>query len=383
LSKESGGYLYNPFLIFNSPKFAELAEKTPSSRDRYVDFLRAFSITVVVIGHWMSAVIRVQEGKILTYNAAGAIPGMWILTWVMQVMPLFFFVGGFSNLVTIEALRRRGESIAAFYRKRALRLLKPTLIFVVTWAVILTLMALFVENAEVFIEKSTVVIGPLWFLVVYLGIVVVTPLMVKLHRKLRLGALVILAGLIVLVDIVSFGFGVGWVRWTNVAFVWLFVHQIGFFYADGSLVRMPRVFYIVMAIIGLAGLVVLTNIGVYPGSMVGTGIERISNMNPPTVCIAVLTIWLVGLAMFLREPLNRWLARRRPWSAVIAANTMIMTLYLWHLTAFAVVFLLLYPLGFWRFADGSLLWWLVRPVWIILPALVLSLFIGVFSRFER
>jgi hypothetical protein len=308
---------------------------------------------------------------------------MWILTWIMQVMPLFFFVGGFSNLVTMEALRRRGESIAAFYKKRALRLLKPTLIFVVIWAVILTLIALFVENAQELIAESMVVIGPLWFLVVYLGIVVITPLMVQLHRRLRVGALVILGGLIVLVDIVGFGFGLSWMRWTNVAFVWLFVHQIGFFYADGSLVRMPKIFYIAMAIIGLTGLVLLTNIGVYPRSMVGTGVEKISNMNPPTVCIAVLTIWLVGLAMFLREPLNHWLARRRPWITVIAANTMIMTLYLWHLTAFIVVFLLLYPLGLWRFADGSLLWWLMRPVWIILPALVLSLFIGVFSRFER
>ena len=376
-------HLYNPFLLFKNPKLVELAEKTPSSRDRYVDFLRAFSITAVVIGHWISAVIRVQEGNIITYNAVGTISGMWILTWVMQVMPLFFFVGGFSNLVTIEALQRRGESIAAFYKKRAVRLLRPTLIFVVTWIVILGLVALLMENAGVYIKKSTAVVGPLWFLIVYLCIVVITPLMVWLHRKIRLGTLVILASFIVLVDIAGIGFGLSWLRWANVAFVWLFVHQIGFFYADGSLVRRPKSFHIAMAVIGLAGLFILTNSGVYPKSMVGTGLEEISNMNPPTVCIAVLTIWLVGLAMLLRTPLNRWLRRRQPWITVITVNTIIMTLYLWHLTAFTIVFFLLYPLGLWRFADGSLLWWLVRPVWIILPALVLSIFIGIFSRFER
>lgn len=375
--------MYNPFLFFKNPRLVELAKKTPPTRDRYVDFLRAFSITAVVIGHWISAVIRFQNGDILTYNAVGTIPGMWILTWIMQVMPLFFFVGGFSNLVTIEALQRRKESVGAFYKKRAARLLRPTLLFVATWTVILVLVALFVQNAGPYIKKSTVVIGPLWFLVVYLGIIVVTPAMVWLHRKLRFGTLALLAVCIILVDIISFGLGVNWLRWTNVAFVWLFVHQIGFFYADGTLIRLPKGFFFGMVCIGILGLLILTNIGVYPRSMVGTGIEKVSNMNPPTICIAVLTLWLVGLAMLLRKPLNRWLARTRPWITVIVANTMIMTLYLWHLTAFAIVFFLLLPFGLWRFADGSLFWWVLRPVWIILPAIVLLLFIGIFSRFER
>lgn len=360
-----------------------MAEKTPPTRDRHVDFLRAFSIAAVVIGHWMSAVIRFQNGTILTYNAVGTIPGMWILTWIMQVMPVFFFVGGFSNFVTIQALQRRGESITAFYRKRAVRLLRPTLIFVTTWAVILIFIALFVQNAELYIKKSTVVIGPLWFLIVYLGIIVITPVMVWFHRRARLGAVIFLFCCAVLVDILSFGFGLSWLRWMNVAFVWLFVHQIGFLYADSSLLRMSNTSYVVMVIAGLAGLTVLTNIGVYPRSMVGTGIENVSNMNPPTICIAVLAVWLIGCAMLLRKTLNRWLARTRPWIVVITANTMIMTLYLWHLTAYAIVFFILYPLGIWRLADGSLLWWLARPVWIILPACILLVFMGIFSRFER
>ena len=34
-----------------------MAERTPATRDRYVDFLRAFSIATVVIGHWFIAII--------------------------------------------------------------------------------------------------------------------------------------------------------------------------------------------------------------------------------------------------------------------------------------------------------------------------------------
>ncbi len=34
---------------------SEIAEKTPASRNRYVDFLRAASILVVILGHWLMA----------------------------------------------------------------------------------------------------------------------------------------------------------------------------------------------------------------------------------------------------------------------------------------------------------------------------------------
>jgi len=34
---------------------AALAAKTPESRNRYVDFLRAMSICAVVFGHWLMA----------------------------------------------------------------------------------------------------------------------------------------------------------------------------------------------------------------------------------------------------------------------------------------------------------------------------------------
>ena len=42
----------------------DLAAKTPESRNRYVDFLRAASILVVVIGHWLIATVYYQNGSI-------------------------------------------------------------------------------------------------------------------------------------------------------------------------------------------------------------------------------------------------------------------------------------------------------------------------------
>ena len=371
------------FPWFASSRLAELAAQTPASRDRYVDFLRAFSITVVVIGHWISTVVLLGDNGIKVYNAVGAIPGTWVTTWVLQVMPLFFFVGGFSNLVSLDAFKRRGEPVSAFLRTRAVRLLKPTSIFLGVWFFIFILLTLVFKVETQVAKASILVLGPLWFLSVYLIVTFVAPLMRELHRRYRVWILVILIVLTILVDILHFWVKIPAVRWANIAFVWFFVHQLGFFYADGSLTRAPKRAHIAMTLGSFGCLLVLTNIGVYPKSMVGTGLEQVSNMNPPTVCIVVLTCWLVGAAMLLRDPLNRWLARQRPWMTVILANSMIMTLYLWHLTAYAIASMLFYLIGFGCKAVGTPLWWLQRPVWIVVSAVILMGILRIFARFER
>src|SRR5215212_3900325 len=85
---------------------SDLARQTSASRDRYVDFLRLFSIAVVVLGHWLMAVVVWHGSEFHTGNAIAMTPGLWIATWLLQVMPIFFFVGGFANLATVDALRR-------------------------------------------------------------------------------------------------------------------------------------------------------------------------------------------------------------------------------------------------------------------------------------
>ncbi|REK20305.1 MAG: acyltransferase, partial [Actinobacteria bacterium] len=75
----------------------KIAEATPATRNRYVDLLRALSILVVVYGHWLMAAPEVIGGEIRIGHALTDIPWTRGLTWVLQVMPVFFFVGGFSN----------------------------------------------------------------------------------------------------------------------------------------------------------------------------------------------------------------------------------------------------------------------------------------------
>ena len=56
-------------------KIAALAGATPTSRDRYVDLLRAFSILVVVLGHWLMAIVYLKDGRLDGASALDVVPG--------------------------------------------------------------------------------------------------------------------------------------------------------------------------------------------------------------------------------------------------------------------------------------------------------------------
>ena len=100
-------------------RLGDLADRTPSTRDRYVDFLRAVSILSVVIGHWTIAMIIWDGGSIRSTSAIGVTSWLWLATWFLQVMPIFFFVGGFANLVDLRRVRARGESTRSVHPEPA------------------------------------------------------------------------------------------------------------------------------------------------------------------------------------------------------------------------------------------------------------------------
>jgi fucose 4-O-acetylase-like acetyltransferase len=366
------------------PRLANLAGATPVTRDRYVDFLRAFSVLVVVFGHWLGAAIIWQGGVLTAQSALDAITGLWVITWFLQVMPIFFFVGGFSNYVTYQGLRRLDESGWTFFRGRASRLLRPTAIFLLFWAIVAPFAVRLPALPSGAGSKALpVLIGPLWFLGVYLLLVAFSPLMINLHLRYRWATLLTLLALPVLVDVVRFGGGVSWIGNTNILFVWLLVHQLGFFYADGTFDRLPRRFFALLAVVGYGLMFALTRLAVYPSSMVGCCADEISNMAPPTLAILALGVGQIGVAMLLRPSLTRWLSRKRPWTAVIAVNATIMTMYLWHLSALVIAVATLFPLGFPQPVVGSGGWWATRPIWLAALTLPLAGLVALFGRFER
>ena len=87
---------------------SKMAAMTPEERNRYVDFLRSVSILVVIIGHWLIATAYVVDGEMNAGHLLADRPQLHWLTWLFQVMPIFFIVGGYSNAVSLESSKRKG-----------------------------------------------------------------------------------------------------------------------------------------------------------------------------------------------------------------------------------------------------------------------------------
>jgi hypothetical protein len=84
-----------------------LAEQTPAHRDRHVDLLRAIAIVIVVVGHWLAVHVS-YDGTLRGDSVLALVPWTRPLTWLFQVMPVFFLVGGFANVASLASHRERG-----------------------------------------------------------------------------------------------------------------------------------------------------------------------------------------------------------------------------------------------------------------------------------
>jgi surface polysaccharide O-acyltransferase-like enzyme len=205
-----------------------MVDATPAGRDRYVDLLRAVSILVVVAWHWVLSITQwTEDGSLGMPNPVGDVPGLWLATWLLQIMPVFFFVGGFANLAGLEGVERKGGGYLAFARARLRRLTRPVGIFVACWLVGDTLARLAWPGYTGVTQWGMVVFVPLWFLSVYTGIVLLAPLTARLHRSGRELTLVTMGAVVVLTDLGRLRFGYEDLGSITSAFVWLFVHQLG------------------------------------------------------------------------------------------------------------------------------------------------------------
>jgi len=359
-----------------------LADHTPEQRNRYVDFLRAASITVVVVGHWLMAAAHVVDGELKLSHILQLAPWSQWLTWVFQVMPLFFIVGGYSNAASWGASSRAGIGTGNWLSNRLHRLVGPMVALVIAWTAIAVAAHQLGVDPQMIKYGSKVAFVPVWFLAVYLIVVILTPMTHWAWRRFGMASFWVPALCAAGVDVIGFAGGFSLLRWVNYGFVWVAVHQLGYLWRDGYLSTPART--LPWAAGGLAVLVLLVTTGSYPISMISVPGEEISNSRPPTLALLALAALHLGLLLTMEAPVRRWLQRPHAWTVTILVNARIMTLYLWHMTAMVLVIGLANLLGGIGLGvqPGRLPWWLSRPVWIVTLGAVLACFLAIFGRLE-
>lgn len=357
----------------NRPRPGDL--RAGGGRDHFIDALRVLAVVIVVLGHWTTTSVEWGPDRIRGINALSVIPAARPATWLLQVMPVLFFVGGFANATVSD---RIGGAYLPYLGRRLVRLMTPTAVFFAVWfAIGIGLDVADATSPNALMRAAEVAALPLWFLGIYIFVVGLAPVMLRVHRW-RSGP--VLAGLMagaVVVDLVRLGFDVPAVGILNYAFVWLFAHQLGFWYREGRLPAGIRA--LAMAGTGLTGLIGLTLFAGYPVSMVGVPGQERWNTDPPSLCLVFLTLWLVGLALAARPMVSAWAERS---SLVAAMNRRVLSVYLWHVSALSLGATVLHALGFPEPQPGSGQWWLLRPVWVAAMLPALALLVAVFQRLE-
>ena len=82
------------------------------------------------------------------------------------------------------------------------------------------------------------------------------PITVALWDKLGIWSVVLLALGAIAVDAIAFGMGQGWLRWANYGFVWLAVHQLGYWWRGAERPKAWALGFVALGVVWLYVLIV-------------------------------------------------------------------------------------------------------------------------------
>lgn len=365
----------------------------PPGRDLTLDLARVVCVVLVVFVHLLfTGVGRASDGSLLIERTVEAQSWFTAASWIANIMPLFFVVGGYAARAGWRSAAARGDTAADFVRVRLMRLARPALpLFMFLAATLGIARLLGLDPALV----DTVAIGvgsPLWFLAAYMIAQALAPAMIRLHHRYGALVLVVLLAGAATVDTVRFivvggwlgiqpvageGYGLGQELFgiPNILFVWIFAQQVGFFLFDGWFGTRRWWQLVLMIGAGYAALWGLVSLGGYSWSMLG-------NQWPPTTAMALLAVVQAAALTLLHAPLTALMTRRAVQGAVFAVGSRLMTIYLWHLPMIMVLIGIQLVLPLPLPVPGSAVWWWTRPLFLVVVLVavwVLSLWL---VRFE-
>lgn len=344
------------------------ADPTEHAQAHYLSFLRVLSLTGIVLGESLLA-FTMRD----TLEAGWA----WPLTWLLQLVPLFFLAGGHSNLLAWRAIRVAGGGYGTYLVSRIGWLIRPVLAFVIAWLVIPLSLELLEAPESAVTAFGRLVVQPLWLLGLYLLVVAATPVMHRLHRLLP-----VTTPLVLLAAVVGLSFAGGSVAaHTGGVLVALLFGQLAFHYADGTLWQVPRWALVTGAAVAFAGLVLLTIFGAQPKLQLAepSGYAAFAPSLAGVLLIGLVQTCLVALP---REPGLRAIATSWPARAMAVVRSAPMTVYLVYLCA---MLLLEGLVGVARRAGVSAngIGWLTQPRTMLALGLVAMPTLLAFLWFER
>src|SRR5688572_2873934 len=312
---------------------ATAAAHTPPDRNRAVDLYRAAAMAVVALGHWLGMVAVRDDGELVGGNLLDFSPEYGWITWIGQVMPLFFFVGGFASATSLRSAERKGVPPADWIATRLRRMVTPAAALAGFWVIALALSVPLGGFGIASIGAAGAAI-PLWFLANYTIDTALAPFTFRWYRSRPLVLVTGLVTVFALAEAARFA-GIPYVPQINWVVGWLGFQIAGFAWQDGRLPTGRALFGLAATCWLLA--IAAVQLGPWPAVMLHHGGLDHSPTHPPSTALLLFGFAYSLTAAALAPAVTRWLERSsRAWRITIAANVVAMSVYLWHMTAAVV-----------------------------------------------
>ena len=297
-------------------------------RDRYFDTLRAAAIVRVVLYHafpfaalelvFPSMGVMFALGGSLMVKSIDRSAANAVRNRVRRLLPALWVMG----LILVPAMTRHGWPD------------RPSWPQLLLWAVPLA-----DPPSSDFGYPAA---GVLWYLVTYLWLVLLSPLLLKLYRQWNLPTVLLpLVGLMLLMAYPdTFGDRAGWVIQNVLAYGSCWV--LGFAHREGDLARLKPA-----TVLGVAAACVAGGLGwacTHP-------VDNHVDLTSIPVAYAIYSAGFV-LALLRWTPPMGWLVRLRPLNGFVTlVNNRAVTIYLWHNVAITAAVALFDPLKLWRIPE--------------------------------
>jgi hypothetical protein len=353
-----------------------VAAGTAPLRDRAVDVARLAALVVVMFGHCALLLATIDADGLHIRNLLGELPAITPITWFVQVMPLFFLAGGAAGAYGWHD----GTPWGTWLFTRAQRLCRPVFWYLAAWVAGLAVVRMTL-GAESAAGVGRECVALLWFLGVYLVVLAFVPVLTRL-RTAR-GAAIVVATLLAAsaaFDGIRIAVGTSTSGVANFLIVWLIPVVIGVAYAR-QLINVRAA--LAVAVAAFTAQVLLAMTSTYEVALVVTGVERMSNVSPPTLLLALHCTWMSCAFVAAAGPIRRWAARPRVWRVVAVGNGGAMTLYLWHVPAIAVAAFSLHAVGLDAYDVTAPAFWGLLALRALVFAIVMTVAFRLLSPLEH
>jgi peptidoglycan/LPS O-acetylase OafA/YrhL len=359
-----------------------LAAVAKPDRNRAADAYRAVAMVAVALGHWLVIAIGTNvDGDLVALNALEVAPQLSWLTWVFQVMPLFFVVGGFASAMSLDAHWGRNGRSQDWIASRLRRMVAPTAVLAVVWLVIIAAGTAFGAGGIVTAGAVGAAI-PLWFLANYTIDTAFAPTVFSALRAHRNRTVAVLLTTFAIVEGLHIA-GVPFVQHINWVLGWMLFQVGGFLWRDGVLPTGRRMFaYAAGLWIAATALVAF---GPWPMAMIHVSGVPFSATHPPSLALVTFGAAFSATAIAAAPAVTRFLAGNgRAWSTVVAGNAVSMSTYLWHFTAMVGASAVFYVVGWLPSAAvGTTDWWFQKAPLVVLAFALLVPIVSLVSKVER